>query len=480
MHPMKPVAPDQETEKRWTHTSLRRRMLCGQWHDDLVEEIGRHITLDRQATWGVPDMSSNVFKAVTTALCALYHEPPDIAVQTITEGQADQLLGRGGYVAEAGLWPLMQRVQFYTLGLRECFLRVDINESFDGLIYRIVTPDMIFAESPVGDPSCPHLLHEYRLRWCSVCNDYEWTIDAFDIRNPDYPIYQIHSVDSNGQIKEDVTEKYLGQETSGDMYPYVDLQGKPFIPYSLYHAEITGELFDAFHNSELIAGSLNASTLYSFFLHLSKNCSHPQRYILGAQPAGMDMFDNNLATRRNAISTDPSSILLFNPDPDLQSGQQPQIGQFQPGGDIEKMLESITVYERRLASSGGINGADVQRMTGDPRSGYAIAISRSSLREAQRKFAPAFRRGDVETLEISAKILNRFFQTNFPESGYRVEYHTIALSPEESKAQREHILTLLEAGLMSKIEAMQILHPDLDEAEAIERLQKIQKVNIQL
>ena len=480
MIPMKPVAPDTETEKRWNHTSLRRRMLCGQWHDDLVREIGNHITIDRQATWGVPDMSSNVFKSVTGALCALYQEPPDVAVQTSYEGQADKLLGRGGFIDDAGLWSLMQRVQFFTLGLRECFLRIDINETFDGLIYRIVTPDMIYAESPAGDPSRPHLLHEYRLRWCPVCMDYEWTIDAFDLRDPDFPTYEIHSVDQNGQILDDVTEKYLGQSTSGDMYPYIDSNGIPFIPYSIYHAEITGELFDAFHNSELIAGSLNAATLYSFFLFLSKNCSHPQRYMLGAMPAGMDLFDNNLQSRRNAISTDPSSILLFNPDPDLQSGQQPQIGQFQAGADIEKMLESITIYERRLASSGGINGADVQKMTGDPRSGYAIAISRSSLRESQRKYSPAFRRGDVETLEISAKILNRFFNTDFPESGYRVEYHAIELSPEESKSQREHILALLNAGLMSKIEAIQILHPDLDEVEAIERLQKIQKINIQL
>jgi len=173
--------------------------------------------------------------------------------------------------------------------------------------------------------------------------------------------------------------------------------------------------------------------------------------MMGAIPAGMSMFDNDIASRRNAISTDPSSVLLFNPDPDLQSGQQPQIGQFQAGGDVEKLLESITVYERGLATSAGINPADVQKMSGDPRSGYAIAMSRSSLREAQRKFSPAFRRGDVETLEKSAMIANR---------------------------QREHILSLLTAGLISKVDAIQILHPDLDEQDARNKLIRIQQQNL--
>ena len=60
MYPQKPVAPDPLTESRFEHTSLRRRMLTGQWHDDLVEEIERHVPSDRARAWGVPDMSSNI------------------------------------------------------------------------------------------------------------------------------------------------------------------------------------------------------------------------------------------------------------------------------------------------------------------------------------------------------------------------------------------------------------------------------------
>jgi hypothetical protein len=476
--PPMPLNQDAGVQRRLEHTSLRKRMLTGMWLQDLIDSIGDHIPQSRQAAWGVPDMSSNIFKASTSALCGLYMEPPSIAINESTQGQTEGLIGRGGLINRAGLWPLMQRVQFYTLGLRETFLRVDVTDDGAGLLYRIVTPEVVEAKASAGDPSRPHTIKETRLRYCDQCNKYEWTVDHLSIENPNDPIYEVYTVSQSGERVEDVTEKYLGSNMSGSNYPYRDQNGVPFLPYSLYHSEIHGGLFDPYNGREVVEGALNAAVLYTYFLHLARDCSHPQRYLMGATLAGLDVLDNNLDSRRQAIASDPASILVFSPDPDLAAGQQPQIGQYQAGGDVSQMLESITVYERRLATYAGINPADVQKMSGDPRSGYAIAISRSSLREAQRKFAPSFRMSDVETLEISAKISNRYLGTNYPETGYRIEYHAIPLSPQESKEQRENMLTLLEAGLISKIDAIKILHPDLDDIDAKRMLLRIQQENL--
>lgn len=476
--PPMPLQQNPVTQRRVEHLALRRRMLCGQWLQDLIDEIANHIPESRQAAWGVPDMSSNVFKAATSALCGLYSEPPTVAVTETSAGQAEGLVGRQGLITQAGLWALMQRVQFYTIGMNETFLRIDITDDGAGLMYRIVTADMVDAEASAGDPSRPHTIKETRLRYCHECNKHEWTVDYLSIKDKQNPEYQIYTINSNGERDADVTEKYLGASMSGPAYPYRDSAGVPFLPYSLYHSEIHGELFDSYQNREVVMGALNAAVLYSYFLHLARDCSHPQRYLMGATLAGLDTFDNNLEGRRQAIASDPASILVFSPDPDLAPGQQPQIGQYAAGGDVSQMLESITVYERRLATYMGINPADVQKMSGDPRSGYAISISRSSLREAQRKYAPAFRRADIETLEISAKIANRYLGTSYPESGYRIEYHAIPLSPTESKEQRENMLALLAAGLISKVDAVQILHPDLDEVDAKKMLLKIQQDNL--
>jgi hypothetical protein len=476
--PAMPMQPNQATQRRIEHSGLRRRMLCGQWLQDLIDEISQHIPESRQAAWGVPDMSSNIFKASVDALCGLYVEPPTISVTESTGQSAEGLVGREGHVNAAGLWSMMQKVQYYTLGMNECFIRVDMTDDGQGLLYRIVTVDMVDAEASAGDPSRPHTIKEMRLRFCHECNKHEWTVDHLSIKDPQNPVYEIYTVNQNGERADDVTQKYLGQSMTGAAYPYRDSAGAPFLPYSLYHSEIHGHLFDAYANREVVMGALNAAVLYTYFLHLCRDCSHPQRYLMGATLAGLDTFDNNIEARRQAIASDSASILVFTPDPDLQAGQQPQIGQYQAGGDVGQMLESITVYERRISTYMGINPADVQKMSGDPRSGYAIAISRSSLRESQRKYAPAFRRADVETLEISAKISNRYMNTSYPETGYRVEYHAIPLSPQESKEQRENMLALLASGLISKVDAMKILHPDFDDTDAKRELLKIQNDNL--
>ena len=156
---------------------------------------------------------------------------------------------------------------------------------------------------------------------------------------------------------------------------------------------------------------------------------------------------------------------------------QPQFGQYQAGGDVESMLSAITTYERRLATLAGINPADVQKMSGDPRSGYAIAISRSSLREAQAEYTPSFRIADNATVEISAKMLNRFEQTSYPEKGYQINYYELPQSPEELKAEREERNDLMDKNLLSSVQAVMRMFPDYDRTEAITYLNQVKRDN---
>ena len=61
-----------------------------------------------------------------------------------------------------------------------------------------------------------------------------------------------------------------------------------------------------------------------------------------------------------------------------------------------------------------------------------------------------------------------------------MEYHAIPLSPEESKEQRENMLSLLNAGLISKVDAIKMLHPDLDDVDAKRLLLRIQQDNLSI
>jgi len=63
--------------------------------------------------------------------------------------------------------------------------------------------------------------------------------------------------------------------------------------------------------------------------------------------------------------------------------------------------------------------------------------------------------------------------TNLPEDGYRVSYHSMPLTPDEMRAQREDITAKLQAGLISPVTAVMMMFDDMDEKEAREYLRQI-------
>ena len=283
----------------------------------------------------------------------------------------------------------------------------------------------------------------------------------------------------NGDLGNDVTDRYLGRGImKGEEYPYRTKEGRPFLPLVMYRAEKTGKLWSAYKNSQIVYGALTASVLMSFFLHICKNCSYPQRYVLGAGVQGLSNNDVDTAARRQTVSTDPSSILMFYSDPETTG--QPLIGQFQAGADPDKMLEAIAKYELRVATASGISSANVLRTDGDPRSGYSLSVSREGQRTASRKLKVTQSHYDEILLSKSACMANIYFGANLPESGYRIQYAPIPRDPVEMKEIREDIIAKMEKGLISPIQAMQLLHPDLDDEGARQMLLKIKRERAEL
>ena len=474
--PPKPQAPDAYNQKRWDHTALRRRMVTGIFEEDLVYELRRHFPEDRLAILGPPDLSSNCLLQISQQLAQLYHQEP-----TVSHGETDisSLVGRNGYVSKAGFFQLMSRVQMMTIALRECFVRIDVAPDrpdemvrSPSLLYRLVTPDFVICEASPDAPDTPLYYQELRLRVDPETNRPVWIADVLDIRDEDNPTFALYTVAPTGELQNDVTEIYLKEPAlTGERYPYRSSEGRPFLPVQLYHAEITGALFDAFSQSQITYGSLTASCLYSFYVKCVKDNSWPQKYIAGLYPSGMTQLDGDINARRASITTDLSSILVFQADPD--SASQPLVGTFEYS-DPDRLLESISKYEMRVATSAGIS-ADILRNDADPRSGYALSISREGQRQSAAKAAPIFRRFDAQALAKSAMLANRYLGANLPESGYRVQYQPIKLSAEELKNQTEDITKKLAAGLISPVDALMILNPDLDAQEAKLELDRIRR-----
>ena len=474
----KPTAPNGETERRWEHTAMRRRLVQGTYEKDLETEMMRHFSTDRYLAIGVPDLSSNILEQITRQLSVLYNAPPTVTNQ---EGDISALTGYDGFVNTAGFFQLMQRGQQLTLALRECFIRIDVVPHVrgeivrkPGLQYRLVTPDYVYAESHPDAPDEPIYYQEMRMRMNPDTAKGEWVADVIDLRDESNPRFGMYRINMDGSLGDDVSMIYMGHAThEGASYPFRDKNNNPFMPVELYHAEKTGHLFDAYSGIQMAYGALTAATLMSFWVHCVRDCAFPLKYTLGATVAGLGVSDPEITARRATIATDPSSILMLNAD--MESGGQPMIGQFAAGAEPLKLLESISHYEKRVSMSAGLSSA-ILRESGDPRSGYALSVSRDGQREASAKFAISFSRHDARVLSKSAALANRFLGTNLPESGYRVTYAKLPKSPDEIEAIRKDTTEKLAAGLISPIQAMQMLHgTDLDEESAKQLLMKIRR-----
>lgn len=455
---------------RWEETSRRWRMLYGCWRDDLMERLRLQIGNVRREAWGEPDLSSNVFRASVTALAVLYDRPPRVPDPAFAE-----------VLRRAGLWSLMQRVQRDSLGMREVFVRVDVGGA--GLTYSIVPPHRTCCEPMPDDLGRPGMVAQAVLR--VVGGAQAWTWDVFDVRDPVRPSYRVLSSDGKTDLSAEVLT--IGGEQApagglvGEAYPYRYATGQPFLPFVLYHAANTGYLFDPFELRELVDGSLNCAVLWTFFGHCVRDASWPQRWTLNARIPGLEIetdtttADGSGQTSRAAIVTDPSTVLEL--ETNEESGTPGQAGQWGPGSDPAELQEAVGLYERRVAGYAGISPADIQRVAGDPRSGYALAISRDGQRSAQGRFEPSFRLGDEELLSISAALLNRSTGTTYAETGAGLVYDAIPASPEEQQAEREHLLELLAQGLIDRVAVYRRLNPGTTEADAAAALLKIAEIN---
>jgi len=454
-----PILPgSSEDFDRRTHTRLRRRMLAGTWRTDLIDHLRRHFDPVRQSIQGVPDISTNVFLSVVQQLSALYSTKPAVSNPDGGEALIDM-------VASAGWWSMAPRLQRLVLGLRECFVRPSFKEG--SLLYRIITPDMLYTEASMDSPDEPNFVVEARPRHWN--NRLWWTWDVVDLRDPTNPKFAIilpkqGDVKENKDITVDIMRLAPGESLSGTSYPWRDSNKAPVMPYVLYHAERTGYLFDAYEGAEMVEGALTVAVLWTFFLHNVRDCSWSQKYTLNAELQGLrPQSEGDSVSQHRAISTDGSSILQFMSDP----GASAAIGQWAPAVNPQVLGDAIAQYETRLSVHYNLSPSDyVSQST--PQSGYAISLKRESVREAQRKFEEQFRRGDVQLMRVSAVMSGQV-----PEEGYQITYPGLPVTSQELTDSLAKHKGLIDLGLASKVDAFRELNAGISREVALQRLREI-------
>ena len=385
-----PAPTNREDAERWEHTRRRRRMLYGRWMTDLEDELRRRVGAVRADAWGTPDLSANPFRKAAGGRATLYDRP-----WTIEHDDAAAAVVLQRHLDLAGAIPLLQRLQRDTLGLREMLLDVQGVTKPDGsydVLLRPVYPDLVVGVPDPLQPEQPIELREYRIR--TVGREPQWVVDVYRAGQP-MRVESIRGDELRG----------LGEARVG-------------IPHVIYHAARTGALWDPYEEQELYWGTLSVAVQWTFYLHVLQDASWPQRYSIDvawgpASPEGTG------AAARSAIVTDPSTVLQGTR---REIETQPIVGQWQSGGNPTEIAQGIQGYERRMAAYLDLDPADAARVSGDPRSGYALEISATAKQLAQQRYAPVFRFADERLCGRVAEELNRVGSLGLPTDGWRVRY----------------------------------------------------------
>lgn len=451
-----PSLPDLGEMQRWGHTRLLRRMLDGAWERDLEERVAREVGRERAAAWGIAKTTCMPLVSICRETAALYLVQPEVRI-------GDEVLTGPlpAAIKAAGLWPRMPRFQALTIGMRECAWRVSVSPA--GVVqYRPVYADMIQATADPDAPDVPVSVRELRWR-----DGWGWCWDVLSVADPASPEYRVERA-SDGA---DVSAEVLRGEFSGAAYPYRRRDGVPVLPYRLYHAESLGDrLWNWRGNWETVQACLDLAVNFTFLGHVLRDCSFPQRYSLDCAFVGGGVAMDSSGNSRTEIVADPAVIMMAE---SIAEGRQPVISQFAAGADPVALEGVISALANRIAIDAGLPPADIQRMGGTARSGYAIALSNEGKRAAARRYAPIFQREDEALIGLTAILMNRATGSALPEEGYAVVYQDLPLSPEEMQARRANVLELLNAGMISRVAGYRELHPGLTEAAARIELAKI-------
>ena len=322
---------------------------------------------------------------------------------TLSEPDDAALEVMGHTLAEAGLWQLQQGTNRLAYGIRESFLRADAvrppGQETATVAYRLVPPDMVQAYASPDTPDEPDLLFEARLR--RYAGKQCWTWDVVDLRDLDAPKYRIFLADSAGEDPDtvmhdatEITEDVLGESMRalgadappGNWLWWAD--GVPIWPYPIYHAQRTGKLFDELRFIEMFHATVMVGAYYSFWGMAVRDGSYPIRTLYGSVK-GVGVRGDDVTTRRTATIAPGVVLELDSPDGGISS---PQIDQWGPAIDPERLQMAISEYEKRAMIDAGLSPrtstSEAGRSPATPRPSRASPCAVSLARCRSRSAAP--------------------------------------------------------------------------------------------
>ncbi len=432
-------APKAAERDRMGEQAFRRRVLTGRWHTDLEHAIRRAVGTKRADAWRLPDTSSNPARQFCNAVSELYTSAP-----TITHQNPEAAAVMQQVLMDAGWVGRMQNLQPLVVGVGEGILRVDV---VDGqIVLREVDPSYVVAHGKPSERGQPYYVCEYRQRIDPTdASQIVWVREIWDSEAGTLTLLD--------EQDRDVTALHYG--SAEYPYSYTDAEGqlRHVCPYVVWHRSDGGtEIFNPWPLSEIFVGTLYSGIQWSMYLHRLRSASWPQRYVVGLQPSGIEPSTSSVngfgEGRRDVVVADPAVVLSLEPIEDMTG--QPMVGAFPDGAPLSDYVDAVTTYDRHVISTAGLDASEIQRMDGDPRSGYALSLSAHGKRMAAARYRNSHARSDAMLCATVAQmLLATGVAAGLPLDGYGVEYTSLGLTTAEAQELAQQVTQLVGAGLLT-------------------------------
>lgn len=455
--PQMPTAADQERAQMQCD---RLNILNDDWRELINEWLAEHIGKDRRHVWGIPDISANPLADLSRQLSipGLYGRAPHVQHGV---DNLEALLGQDGYLAQAGLWTKMQQVQYYTLGIGD--FAINVNVVNDRLVLRLVPPHNLLVKSSADDPQHAVCVYELRLMYDKTTETYEWVWELFDIGHDGTEAqHRVILANRDGSFGPDVSDRYLSSSVVGDEYPYRSADGQAVVPYSFYRSSDTGTLWNTNSNRGIVQGTLNTALYWTYVGHSARDATGSFTIVSGLAPLGATTHKDQYGNTVSSMTITPGALAYHEPTSD----SQPFVQSIGSGINLKDLTAFADLYEMKQAVRYGLNPTDLTRQSANPASGAALMISNSGKREYSAQVEPLYRHSDLHTLRLCAIVLNRAGLGPFPESGYTISYAEIKNSPAEARERREDIQWQVDNGYLSPVDAYKMLNPGVSDEDA--------------
>jgi hypothetical protein len=447
------------------HTQLRLRLLDGLAQQDLREYIVRRVGALRAQAWGQPQRTTCALADLSAAVAVLYVQDPTVS-HPGAAGTGPDAVTVAAQVADvverlriSGLWQVAGEAQRLTEALNECAIHVEIDAG--RIIWRLVTPDLLQGLPAPGRPGEPEVLAEWRPRHVvkpGGRSELMWLADLYDISDPAAPAFRVvdeDGVDRTRLVMSDVPDGgFVGAAYRWRYEPSTSHPaGRPFIPYSLRHAEAAPRaLFSPWRRIETVDATMEACSLDTMTSHVCTQASFPLTYVSGGELITEQVVDPQGRPIARGPTLDPAAIQRVS---STEPGQQGKIEVVRNETDPLMLMDVSERLVARCASAWGLGPSDVQRTAADSRSGIALAVSSEGRRRMQASRAPIYRPADERLVGMLCALLNRAGVGGIvdrPESGWQVSYTLSPLSPQERSQRQAEAEALFAKGAISRAE----------------------------